>query len=129
MGLFDSIAGAALSKLGGDKGAMVQVAMDLFKQNGGLTGVLEKFNTTEFSALAASWVSKGENLPITAEQITQVLGSGTVAEIATKLGLDSNDISSKIAEYLPQIVDKMTPNGEVNANSDNLMSAMLSLLK
>lgn len=129
MGLFDSLAGAVLSKVGGDKGAMVQVAMDLFNQNGGLEGVIEKFKTGGLAEQAASWVGKGENLPISAEQISQVLGSDTVAGIAAKLGMDSGDISNKIAEYLPQVIDKMTPDGEVNASSGNLMSAVLGMLK
>lgn len=129
MGLFDSLAGAVLSKVGGDKGAMVQVAMDLFNQNGGLEGVIEKFKEGGLAEQAASWISTGDNLPISAEQITQVLGSDTVTNIATKLGMDSGDISSKIAEYLPQVIDKMTPEGEVNANSGNLLSAVMGMLK
>lgn len=129
MGLFDSLAGAVLSKVGGDKGAMVQVAMDLFNQNGGLEGVIEKFKAGGLTEQAASWVGKGENLPISAEQISQVLGSDTVAGIAAKLGMDSGDISNKIAEYLPQVIDKMTPDGEVNASSGNLLSAVLGMIK
>ncbi|MFZ3088258.1 MAG: YidB family protein [Methylotenera sp.] len=129
MGLFDSVAGAVLSKLGGDKGTMVQVAMDLFNQNGGLAGVLEKFKTGGFAEQADSWVSKGENLSISAEQITQVLGSNTITNIADKLGMDPDEISTKIAEYLPQVIDKMTPDGEVNAGSGNLLTAVLGMLK
>lgn len=129
MGLLDGLAGAMLGKVGGDKGAMVQVAMDLFNQNGGLEGVIEKFKAGGFAAQVASWVGTGDNLPISAAQISEVLGNDTLAGIATKLGMNSNDISSQIAEYLPQVIDKMTPNGEVNANSGSLMSAMLSMMK
>ena len=129
MGLFDSVAGAVLGKLGGDKGTMVQVAMDLFNQNGGLAGVLGKFKTGGFAEQADSWVSKGENLPITAEQITQVLGSGTITNISNKLGMNPDEVSAKIAEYLPQVIDKMTPDGEVNAGSGNLLTAVLGMLK
>lgn len=129
MGLFDSVAGAVLGKLGGDKGTMVQVAMDLFNQNGGLAGVLEKFKTGGFAEQADSWVSKGENLPITAEQITQALGSSTITNISNKLGMNPDEISAKIAEYLPQVIDKMTPDGEVNAGSGNLLTAVLGMLK
>lgn len=129
MGLFDSVAGAVLGKLGGDKGTMVQVAMDLFNQNGGLAGVLEKFKTGGFAEQADSWVSKGENLSISAEQITQVLGSSTISNIADKLGMDPDEISTKIAEYLPQVIDKMTPDGEINAGSGNLLTAVLGMLK
>ncbi|PKO46826.1 MAG: hypothetical protein CVU29_05015 [Betaproteobacteria bacterium HGW-Betaproteobacteria-22] len=129
MGLFDSLAGAVLSNVGGDKGAMVQVAMDLFDQNGGLPGVIEKFKAGGLAEQVASWVSTGENLPISAEQITQVLGSDAVAGIAAKLGMDAGEISGKIAEYLPQVINKMTPDGEVNANSGNLMRAILGMMK
>lgn len=129
MRLFDSMAGAVLGKLGGEKGAMVQVAMDLFNQNGGLEGVLEKFKTGGLAEQAASWVSKGENLSITAVQITQVLGSGTITNIADKLGMNPDEISTKIAEYLPQVIDKMTPDGEVNASSGNLLTTVLGMLK
>lgn len=129
MGLFDSVAGAVLGKLGGEKGAMAQIAVDLFNQNGGLPGVIEKFKTGGFAEEAASWVSKGENLSISAEQITQVLGSDTVENIAGKLGMNPDDISAKIAEYLPQVIDKMTPNGEVGSDSGNLLTSILGMLK
>lgn len=129
MGLFDSVAGAVLGNLGGDKGAMAQVAMDLFNQHGGLQGVLDKFNAGGLAEQAASWVGKGENLPVSADQIASVLGNGTIADIAAKLGLDASDVSSKIAEHLPQLVDKMTPDGEVNASSGNLLSTVLGMLK
>lgn len=129
MGLFDSVAGAVLGKLGGEKGAMAQIAVDLFNQNGGLPGVIEKFKAGGLAEEAASWVSTGENLSISAEQVTQVLGSGTVENIAGKLGMNPDDISAKIAEYLPQVIDKMTPNGEVGSDSGNLLTSILGMLK
>ncbi len=128
MGLFDSVAGAMLGKLGGEKGAMAQAALDLINQNGGVEGVLQKFKDSGLTEQAASWVGKGENLSVSAEQITQVLGSGTISDIAAKLGLSSSGVSAKIAEYLPQVIDKMTPDGEVNNNSGNLLTSILSLL-
>ncbi len=129
MGLFDSLAGAVLGNVGGDKGAMLQIAMDLFKQNGGLEGILAKFNEAGFAEQAASWVSQGNNLPISAEQIIEVLGRDSIAGIAQKLTMSPSDISVKIAEYLPQAIDKMTPNGKLEGNSGNLMAAMMSMLK
>lgn len=129
MGLFDSIAGNMLGKLGGEKGAIAQVAVDLFNQNGGLPGVLEKFKAAGFGDQAASWVSTGANQLISAEQITQVLGSSTITAAADKLGISANEISAKIAEYLPQVVDRMTPNGEVGKDSGNLLATLLGMLK
>lgn len=129
MGLFDSLAGAVLSKAGGDKGAMVQVAMDLFNQHGGLEGVINKFKASGLSEQVESWISQGENVSVSAEQIVQVLGSHTIANIAARLNMNPSDISTKIAEYLPQLIDKMTPNGKVDANANSVMSAILSMMK
>lgn len=128
MGLFDSLAGSMLGKLGGEKGAIAQVAIDLFNQNGGLPGVLEKFKTAGFSNEVASWVSIGENLLISSHAIQQVLGEQTIRTAAAKLNMRADEISASIAEYLPQVVDKMTPDGTVNKNA-NLMAALMGMLK
>jgi uncharacterized protein YidB (DUF937 family) len=129
MGLFDSLAGSMLGKLGGEKGAIAQVAVDLFNQNGGLPGVLEKFKAAGFADEVASWVGKGANQQVSAEQITRVLGNTTIKAAADKLGISANEISAKIAEYLPQVVDRMTPNGEVGKDSGNLLATLLGMLK
>jgi uncharacterized protein YidB (DUF937 family) len=129
MGLLDSVAGAVLGKLGGQQGGMAQVAMEMFNQNGGLAGVLEKFKAGGLAEQAASWVGKGENLSISADQISSVLGSGAIAEMAAKFGIDPADLSAKIAEHLPTVVDKMTPDGEVTNDSGSLLSTVLGMLK
>jgi uncharacterized protein YidB (DUF937 family) len=129
MGLFDNLASAVLSKVGGEQGKMAQIAMDLFNQNGGLPGILEKFKASGMAEQAASWVSKGENLPISAAQISHVLGNNAVAEIAAKFGISAEALSSKIAENLPTMVDRMTPDGVMPADSGNLLATLLSMAK
>lgn len=129
MGLFDSVAGAVLGKMMGDKGGIAQIALEMFNQNGGLTGVLDKFKEGGLADAAASWVGKGENMPISAEQISSVLGNGAIAEMAAKFGIDSNTLSNQIAEHLPSVVDKLTPDGEVTADSGNLLTSVLGMLK
>jgi uncharacterized protein YidB (DUF937 family) len=129
MGLFDSVAGAVLGKVMGDKGGMAQMALDLVNQHGGLGGVLAQFKEKGLGDLAASWVSKGANLPISADQISSVLGEGKLAEMAAKLGVSPADISSKLAEHLPGMVDKLTPDGEVPADGGNILSQIMGMLK
>ncbi len=129
MGFFDNVAGAVLGKLGGEDGNMAQVAIDLFNQNGGVEGILQKFKDNGLAQQAASWVGTGENLAITPEQVARVLGEGTIADMAAKVGLTPEVISNKIAEHLPTIIDKLTPNGEVDGESGNLLSTVLSMLK
>jgi uncharacterized protein YidB (DUF937 family) len=129
MGLFDNVAGAVLGKMMGDKGGMAQIALDMFNQNGGLGGILDKFKEGGLAEQAASWVGKGENLPISAEQLSSVLGSDAIAGMAAKFGVSPETLSAQIAEHLPTVIDKMTPDGEVNAGSGNLLSTVLSMLK
>lgn len=129
MGLFDRLAGNMLSKVGGEKGAIAQVAIDLFNQHGGLTGIVEKFKAAGYTDHVTSWIGRGDNLDITAAQITQVLGSSTINAAADRLGIHADKISEKIAEYLPQVVDRMTPDGMINRNSGNLLATLMGMMK
>ncbi len=130
MGLLDSITSTVLGKvLGGEQGGMAQVAMEMFNQNGGLGGILEKFKAGGLAEQAASWVGKGENLPVSAEQISSILGNGAIAEMAAKFGISPETLSAQIAQHLPGVVDKMTPNGEVTDSSGGLLSSVLGMLK
>ena len=129
MGLLDSLAGAVLGKLSGQQGGMAQIALDMFNQNGGLGGVLDKFKQGGLGDAAASWVGKGENMPVSAEQISSVLGSGAIADMAARFGIDPATLSAQIAQHLPTVVDKMTPDGEVTEGSGGLLSTVLGMLK
>jgi uncharacterized protein YidB (DUF937 family) len=130
MSLFDSIAGTVMGKvMGGQQGGMAQVAMEMFNQNGGLNGILDKFKQGGLGDVAASWVGKGENMSISADQISSVLGNSQIAEMAAKFGITPEVLSSQIAQHLPSVVDKLTPNGEVTADSSNLLSTVLGMLK
>lgn len=130
MGLLDGIAGDIIGKLaGGQGGGIAQIAMDLLNQNGGLSGVLEKFNQGGLASQAASWVGKGENMPVSAEQIGQVLGGGQLAAMAEKFGISPEVLSGQLAQHLPGMVDKLTPDGAVPADESNLLSQVFSLLK
>jgi uncharacterized protein YidB (DUF937 family) len=129
MGLLDSVAGAVLGKFGGQQGGMAQVALDMFNQHGGIGGVLDKFKQGGLADAAASWVGKGENMPVSADQISSVLGSGAIADMAAKFGISPETLSAQIAEHLPSVIDKMTPDGEVTEGSGNLLSTVLGMLK
>ncbi len=130
MGLFDSVAGAVLGKLGGQQGGMAQVAMEMFNNNGGLSGIVDKFKQGGLSEQVASWVGTGENIAVSPEQISSVMGEGAIADMAAKFGLSPEVLSAQIAQYLPTVVDKLTPNGEVNAESNGgLLSTVLGMLK
>lgn len=52
-------------------------------------------------------------MPISARQIQEVLGSDTIKSIASKLGMDTNTVTSQLSNLLPNVVDKLTPDGKV----------------
>jgi uncharacterized protein YidB (DUF937 family) len=64
----------------------------------------------------------GENQSISSNQIQNVLGSEQVNALATKMGVDPAQASQFLAEYLPKIVDKLTPEGKVDPNADHQQS-------
>ncbi|MDG1445276.1 MAG: YidB family protein [Methylophilaceae bacterium] len=134
MGLFNSIAGVALANRlggsgGGNKSAIAQVAIEMLNKNGGLCGLLEKFHQAGLSDVADSWVSQDKNKAISADQISMVLGSDLLSAMAEQFGIDAGVIASQIAQYLPEIVNNVTPNGQVDHKADALLSTILGMLK
>jgi len=127
MGLLDQLG----SVLGGDQGeqsGLLDSVMGLIQgQQGGLGGLVEAFKQNGLGDVASSWVGTGENLPINAEQIQQVLGNEQVQQIASKLGISLDDASQGLAGLLPQVIDKLTPDGAIHEGG--LMEAGLNLLK
>jgi uncharacterized protein YidB (DUF937 family) len=107
MGFLDGI-------LGGVVGAeALSLIKDYVEKHGGIQGVVAEFEKTGFGQQAKSWVSTGPNLPITAEQIKQALGSEKVKELAAKLGIPVDKVADQLAKYLPTAIDKATPEGKL----------------
>src|ERR1043165_1758134 len=116
MGLLDSILGAVSGKTEGSGGAaqLIGVLGGLLAQSGGLQGLANKFAQNGQGNAFQSWVGMGENQPISNDQVQNALGSEQVNAIATRLGVDPAVASAFLAEYLPKIVDKLTPAGKIN---------------
>ncbi len=130
MGMLDDLTKAAASGMGGGQqsglaGAVLQM---LQNQPGGIAGLMQNFQQNGLGNLLQSWISTGHNLPISPEQIQQVLGHQQVAQVAEQAGVSQDEASSGLASLLPQIVDKLTPNGQVPQSGD-LMSQGMELLK
>lgn len=86
----------------------------LLGEGGGqLSGLLDKFGAGGLGDTVKSWVGTGANQPVSGEQVSEVLGSDAVSSVAGKLGVSNSDAASKIATVLPQIIDKLTPDGLV----------------
>jgi uncharacterized protein YidB (DUF937 family) len=121
MGLLDSILGAVSGKTEGSGGAaqLIGVLGGLFAQSGGLQGLANKFAQSGEGNAFQSWVGMGENQPISSNQVQNALGSEQVKALAAKMGIDPAQASTFLAEYLPKIVDKLTPEGKVDPTADH----------
>ena len=118
MGFFNEVAGGLLKQVFSsqdNQSGMLESIMGFLKssESGGAEGLLNTFNENGRGDVMSSWIGKGENLPISPEQIQQVLGSDQVQQIAEKLGISTDEASSGLAEMLPKIVDKLTPEGSL----------------
>jgi uncharacterized protein YidB (DUF937 family) len=109
MSILQSVLGAALG--GGQQGQLLQLVAGLVTQTGGIDGLVKSFTDKGMGNIVSSWVGKGQNLPISGDQITQVFGADKIGNIAKQVGLGQNDAASGIAKILPQVVDKLTPDG------------------
>lgn len=136
MGLLDTILGALAGKssTAGGSDLLGSALSALLTQNGGLQGLMSKFIQSGQGDAFASWVGMGENKSVSPDQVQQALGSEQVQALAAKLGVDPAHASSFLAEYLPKIVDKLTPAGQVTAGADHsqglaaLLPSLLSSL-
>ena len=80
---------------------------------GGMDGLLEQLAAKGLGDVGASWVAKGKNLPISAEQIQDVLGGDQVAAIAKRAGVSPDQAAAWVSKLLPTVVDSLTPDGKV----------------
>lgn len=135
MDILDTILGAVTSETANNEvtgnadnnllGSIINLISD--QQSGGLVGLVEKISAGGLGEQVASWVSTGQNLPITGDQIQAALGSSFVQEIASKMGINTTDVASGLANLLPQVVDKLTPDGQVSDNNNMLQIALTGL--
>jgi uncharacterized protein YidB (DUF937 family) len=142
MGLLDSVISAAGSMLagqqqqgGGGLAALLPVVAGMLSndgQMGGLGGLIEKFNQAGMGDVVKSWVGTGENAAISGEQISQVLGGDMLGQLASQLGVNQGDAAGSLAQMLPGLIDKLTPNGAAPAgglgNAGELMGMLGGLL-
>ena len=158
MGLFDSVLGAvtggqqAQAGSGGGMGGlagigsligmvasnpqMLQAITGMLSNDGGqggLGGLLAKFQQAGLGDAAKSWVGSGENQAVTGDQMSSALGSDTVSDLASKMGVSHGEAAGSLASMLPGLIDKLTPHGEAPAgglgNAADLMGMLGGLLQ
>lgn len=124
MGLLDQLGG--MLGQGGGNDALGAIS-NLIDQHGGLGGLVQQLQNGGLGDIVSSWVGTGANLPVSADALQQALGSDQIGQIAAKLGLSTDQAAGSLAQLLPQVVDKLTPNGSIEGGG--LLEQGLDLLK
>jgi uncharacterized protein YidB (DUF937 family) len=132
MSLLNSILGAVM---GGQQqqNPLLNIALSMLSNNqqggNGLAGLLGQFQQAGLGNIAQSWIGKGENLPISGDQLQQILGSGQIGQIAQQLGLSNEQTSGQLADLLPGLIDKLTPHGEAPQQGLGDSDAIMKMLQ
>ena len=134
--------GGALGGLGGLIGLaaqnpqLIQAVLSLIGNDGpvgGLPGLVSKFQQAGLGGLMASWLGAGPNQAISGDQLSQVLGSGPLSQIAAQMGTGHNEAAGQLAELLPGLIDHLTPHGNAPhgglGDSGDLMGMLGGLLR
>jgi uncharacterized protein YidB (DUF937 family) len=153
MGLLDSVLGSVMggqqqagAASGGGLGSLIsmvannpqlmQAVTGMLSNDGGqggLGGLMAKFQQAGLGDVVGSWVGSGQNQPVSGEQLTNVLGADTMAGLAEKLGMSQGDAAGQLSNILPGLIDKLTPNGAAPSgglgNAGDLMGMLGGLLQ
>lgn len=118
MGFFDDLVskvGGAAKGSPGQEGGLVAGVMDLLtnQETGGIAGLIQAFNQQGLGDIISSWVGTGTNAAITPDQIQAVLGRPEIQQLAEKSGVSVDTVKAQLAELLPRLIDKATPEGKI----------------
>ena len=107
MGLFDGV-------LGGVVGAsLVPIVNGILEKHGGVQGIVNEFEKNGLGPTVKSWVGTGPNDPVSPADVHRVLGSDLLQQLSARSGLSVQELAEKLAQVLPQAVDRMTPDGTI----------------
>ncbi len=100
---------------------LLPLAMRWVQKNGGMNAVLDKFRQKGMQRQAQSWMSTGENQPIDEQSVEQVVGQQELREMAQRLGVPEDQVAQAFAEIMPEMVDKLTPEGQLPQEADEVI--------
>ena len=135
MGLLDGLLGSVLGGMAGPQnqaqggGQLLQMVLTMLQQNGGIEGLLAKMQQAGYGNQAQSWIGTGQNQPVPPDALSQIFGQGQLADIARQLGVSRDDAAGGLARALPDVVDRMTPDGRIPEDTNDLVAQTLARLR
>ena len=128
MGILDSVLGSAGKALGGNLNAdSVTSIISSLGGKDGISGLVNQFTKGGLGDIISSWISTGKNIPVSANQLTDVFGKEKISDVAKKAGISPEQASSQLSGILPDIIDKLTPDGKIPEG--DILSKGADLLK
>jgi uncharacterized protein YidB (DUF937 family) len=94
---------------------LARAVESLIQKHGGAQGLVRQFEKQGLGSVARSWVEKGDNHPISSDQLYRALGYDTLQQLGAQLGMTASEVAAKLSVILPQAVDKMTPKGSAQS--------------
>jgi len=110
------------------KSALLMLVLQLLQQSGGIGGLLSRMQQAGYGGQAQSWIGTGQNQPIPPDALSQVFG-GQLGQIAQQLGISHEQAATEVSQALPEVVDRMTPQGSVPAGDDDIVGRALEMLQ
>jgi uncharacterized protein YidB (DUF937 family) len=114
MSIFDSLKAVANQavELVQNNPQIIEGIKKIIEENGGVSGLVQKFKEKGFADAASSWVGSGDNTSISATDVISVLGKDSVSELAGKVGMDTDATAGIVSNLLPIVIDKLSPDGK-----------------
>ncbi|MBA5635686.1 DUF937 domain-containing protein [Duganella sp. LX20W] len=132
MGLLDQLVGQVAAAAGGQsqdgapQGTLIAGVMTMIDNAGGVPALLAQLQASGLGEHVASWIGTGTNLPVSAGQLAEALGAGQLAQVAQQAGVEPEHAASGLAQLLPQLIDQLSPGGQLHEG--DLLSQGLRLL-
>ena len=124
-GMMSRRGGLAAGRGSGNRTALMMMllplAMRWVQRNGGMGAVLKRFQQQGYGQQAKSWMDTGDNQPLDEQAVEKVVGQDEIAQMAERLGVPREQVAQAFAEIMPEMVDKLTPQGELPAHADEVL--------
>ncbi|MEZ5740751.1 MAG: YidB family protein [Burkholderiaceae bacterium] len=136
MSILNTVLGALGGSGGGNDNPLMGILTNMLSSNSGegsgLGPLLEQLQQGGLGDAVQSWVGTGQNLPVSADQLMQAFGADKIGAMAQQAGVSTGEASGQLAQMLPQLIDKLTPGGQIptgNLDMGSIASVLGSMLK
>lgn len=117
MGLLDELVGALGNGNGRNRLGELEAVWHWVQEQGGIAVLLQKFQQGGLGEILSSWIGTGGNQPVSGGELKSAFGEASLQSLAQKLGTDVNGASGTLAELLPHLIDRMSPQGQLDEHS------------